>query len=537
MKLGLFTCTLLLLYSCATIDLPPGGDKDITPPKIVSSVPDSGQLNFTGNQVKITFDEYFTTTNLASNLLVSPPFDKAFSSKIKGKTLTLTLPEELSENTTYQFYFGDAISDLNEGNKTKNLKLVFSTGDLIDTAHLHGQVLDAFSLTPIPDCKVFLFKEYADSQLITSIPYYISITDKEGHYEFDHIANEPYYLYAVQDKNNNNHLELDEGFAFLNDVVKPYFDAEDLLISTQKKEEDLSIKRLKQLSNGMFQITLTKPITGTDLSISSNIDHSNFSKVNSLPWFYGQEKDTLYCFVPPKKIVANDTFSCTLNYDTFVLKEDIILNDLKPITPNIHVADDNISPNVYLNLRSNWPIQKTNTTLFHLTNVTDSQNVPIDTLYINEANTINISARFKEGKKYSLVIPDEAITFFGNEKTLAADTLIFKTLSSEQTGVLEVNVSFDSNITNRNNYLLFIKGKKNTSTIESIPLHKDTVVTYNYLFPDTYELFVVLDSDKNKKWSPANYIEKRNPEVIWRLNSPIEVRTNWKTKDIPFIIK
>ena len=87
MKNILQLTVLLFLLGCASIDLPPGGLKDTEPPKIVKSSPDSLETLFTGTEIKITFNEYFTLNKLNQSLIISPPLTSSPKTIVKVKSL------------------------------------------------------------------------------------------------------------------------------------------------------------------------------------------------------------------------------------------------------------------------------------------------------------------------------------------------------------------------------------------------------------------------------------------------------------------
>ena len=65
---------VLVLASCANRGVgPQGGPRDTIPPMPVKSEPENGSVNFTGNRIEITFNEYLQLDNLGNNLLMSPP--------------------------------------------------------------------------------------------------------------------------------------------------------------------------------------------------------------------------------------------------------------------------------------------------------------------------------------------------------------------------------------------------------------------------------------------------------------------------------
>ena len=70
---------ILLVISCARQGTPSGGPKDETPPKYLSSNPDTLSLNVPVDltEIKINFDEYLILKDHQTQLVVSPPFEKS----------------------------------------------------------------------------------------------------------------------------------------------------------------------------------------------------------------------------------------------------------------------------------------------------------------------------------------------------------------------------------------------------------------------------------------------------------------------------
>ena len=142
----------MILFQCASIQTPSGGDKDKTPPQVLSSYPEPFATEVNPQQLKLTFDEYFNLRDFSNELLVSPPLEKKPALSIKGKNLIINLKDKLKDNTTYTFNFGNGIADFHEGNILTNFSLVFSTGEEIDSLSISG---DVFSTPENLDLKGF----------------------------------------------------------------------------------------------------------------------------------------------------------------------------------------------------------------------------------------------------------------------------------------------------------------------------------------------------------------------------------------------
>ena len=142
----LFQLLIILISACAKISSPSGGPRDRLPPVVVKSIPVNGAKNFKGKSIAITFDEYVVLDNINEKFMVSPPMKKKPRVFIKGKSVNVEFDEKLKDSTTYTFYFQDAIRDLNEGNILENYQFVFSTGPVIDSLSVTGNVYNAFNL-------------------------------------------------------------------------------------------------------------------------------------------------------------------------------------------------------------------------------------------------------------------------------------------------------------------------------------------------------------------------------------------------------
>ena len=105
----------LILVSCANRGVgPQGGPKDTTPPVPRQSEPEVGALNFKGDRIEVTFDEYIQLDNVATNLMMSPPQQQPPDVKARGKKLIIQFQDSLYENTTYTLDFGSAVCDYRE---------------------------------------------------------------------------------------------------------------------------------------------------------------------------------------------------------------------------------------------------------------------------------------------------------------------------------------------------------------------------------------------------------------------------------------
>ena len=118
---------------------PPGGKKDTLAPVVTTSIPLNKSKNFKGKKIELNFNEYITVKSLNQELLITPSIGN-YETRIRPTGLTLVLDSALKDNTTYTFNFRNAVEDVAERNKGKNIKLVFSTSNRIDSLKIQGSV-------------------------------------------------------------------------------------------------------------------------------------------------------------------------------------------------------------------------------------------------------------------------------------------------------------------------------------------------------------------------------------------------------------
>ena len=215
--------TAFLAQHCANAVAPTGGPKDETPPKVVGTMPENRSTNFIGKKIELTFDEYISLENANQNVMISPPLSEKPDIKLKNKTVIIKFKETLAANTTYTINFGAAIKDLHEGNQLKDYVYSFSTGDHIDTLCIAGTVLYAEDKKPVEGAYVSLYaadRDNLDSLPMTTVPNYLTKTDKEGKFSLNGLADKKYLVFALKDANANLYFDLpNEEVAFLDTLV------------------------------------------------------------------------------------------------------------------------------------------------------------------------------------------------------------------------------------------------------------------------------------------------------------------------------
>ncbi len=205
---------------CAQIGAPTGGLKDTLPPVLVSAVPAERTLNFTGNKIVLTFDEYVDVADVQTNLLVSPYPKGRPTVTNKLKTVTIKLKDSLKANTTYALNFGKAIKDVNEGNVFRNFTYVFSTGNTIDSQEIKGNVILAQTGKVDSTLEVYLYKDAVDSTVKKKKPDYIARVNGKGNFIFRYLPVGEFSMYAIKDDDGSKtYNSKTEVFAFADSII------------------------------------------------------------------------------------------------------------------------------------------------------------------------------------------------------------------------------------------------------------------------------------------------------------------------------
>ena len=201
MKHTIYTA-VFFLCSCANVVAPTGGPKDVNPPQLLKVTPNNKIKNFDRLDVTFIFDELIQI-NDKKNVFFSPYSKDALKLDVNKNKLTVSFEKELIANTTYYMNLDEVIKDVNEGNIVKDLEYLFSTGSTIDTLTISGFVNDAKTSKPIEDVWVGLYKNDSDSLLYKETPTYVVRSNKTGEFSFSNLANDTFYIYAIEDLDNN----------------------------------------------------------------------------------------------------------------------------------------------------------------------------------------------------------------------------------------------------------------------------------------------------------------------------------------------
>ncbi len=546
--------------SCAnTTGAPTGGPKDTIPPVVVATFPDSNATNVAmeKTEIIITFDEYVQIKDANKNIFLSPPQKKRPKTKIKGKSIVVTFPENLDSSKTYTLNFGPAIADNNEGNILQNYAFSFSTGNSIDSMLYSGTVLDYATLLPQKEIAVALYSQPKDSSVMNTLPDAITKTDEWGYFCFRNLKPAPYALFAFKDDNNNNLYEPGtEIIGFLDSLIVPTvvmepgltqlatYDMKDTLNCLGRPSEtDVYIFREKptmqyitsyeRVSRRGAFIKFNAPDVIIDSFAIRGVKNENILKQ------YNQTYDSLAFWIN-MAVKLPDTLRLGIKYH----KTDSLGKNVPTVEELLLVAPFEKKDDKKKENRDGMPKEREDLLKFNL--LADPKMVEqtgyvfefpeplavakFDTLSFttstpkgiktNEAfsvkqDSLNIrryvlspKEPLKPGNDYELRIPQAAFTDingFTNDSTY--NKLILPTDDKLSSITLEL-----TNVDAR--YIVELINDTRNKVFRKYIINEDKVLLFPYLSKGNYSIRITEDKNSNELLDPGSLLERRQPEMV-----------------------
>lgn len=517
----------LFLSSCAKRATITGGLKDTIAPVMKQSFPPNYTTNFEGNEIKIVFDEYIKLKDLNKQLIVSPPMQRQpiITPTTASKTLTIKILDSLKPNTTYSFNFGKSIQDNNEGNPYQQFKYVFSTGNIIDSLKVRGQVLDAYDKDVEAFVSVMLYEydeKYSDSLIYKERPRYISNTlDSIKIFQIENIKPGKYKLIALKDKSSNNKYDPKaDKIGFVSQIITVPTDS---LFTLKLFKESLPLK-----TNKPSQTNGSKLILGYEgnfekakiRTFDGNIEVKNvvtkvIDKDSVMVWYQPSVKDSI------RVSVTQDSYNKEFNVR---LKEQ--KNDSLVLNPRY---SSSLPLREIFALKSGTPLVSIDSTKISVRSQ-DSSTQKFTVNYDDFQMELKVDFGREPLEKYKIqFLPGAVIDFYGAKN----DTITYavSTRNTSDYGNLRVTIS------NIKTYPLLVelsdtKGK----TVATKYLEKGNVIDFNLIDPMLYNLRLIYDDNKNGRWDAGSFLKNRQAEEVIYFPTSIDVRANWDV-DQPFILK
>ncbi len=510
----LFLSVFYLLTDCARQGMPSGGDKDTTPPQVLSAFPPSGTVNFNRDRIIIKFDEFITLDNPLQKIVISPPLQKPPEIKPSGyadKKIQIRFKEKLRPNTTYTIYFNDAIKDYHEGNILKDYTYVFSTGPHLDSLTLKGTVKPSYDFD-LPEkiiAGLYPADSYTDSLLFVAKPYYLARVRKDGSFIFENLAAGDYILVAFSDENGSlNYQPGKEQIAFLNEKIKIPRDKEVHLILFPEKMP-LKVKDLKQKTMHKWALELSRPSRELDVDVKGKTVKHYTRGTHADVWIKQTKKgDTLRFVITENKDTVYQTLSVVQKE-----KKDTLLFRFN--SPKLYPLDT-------LFLYPTIPLVKIDSSRIRITPQT-TFNVGLQ----SNGSVYFVIPYDEEKRTYRILIKPGALhDFLGGTHS---DTLTHQVEyeMSRKTGNLKLVLD---TIPGQSPLIVQLYESTQKRVVRQIESRARTYL-FRYLPPGRYKIRIIWDLNQNGVWDPGDLKARRQPEPVFHYPKILEVRPNWDLEE------
>ena len=528
----------LAAFSCAKQSSPMGGPRDEDPPLLIESLPKDQSVNTKPERIVLTFDEFVGLDNPGKGVVITPKVNKDLVEFTALKnSITVLLKQDLEDSTTYVLDFQKSVVDISERNPAENLRLVFSTGNQIDSLNISGRLRFPFSESK-EDYKNVLVGIYPlndSTDVFSAPPYYLAQVDTLGKFSLKNLKSGHYRAYAWKDVNGN--LKADyksEEYDFLPDTISLTPETTDSLFFNLTKADLTPIKILRSSNFGKnFDIILNRN------PLLNEVENDLIGK----GLFYVQGEKRLR-FFPKKPILDSIPIKISLQ-DSVGFSSDSLIwakfpdSGRKPEKLDIQInSGKSFYQHLDIQLTFNKPVNQINL---------DSLQLKIDSLFIpiqkhmlsfvdsSKRDVLHIKAFLADSLQtelVALIAPDSTFQDIEgeyNEKKVEANyrKLVRKNLADGISGEV---IGTEGPL-----IIQLINGKKEI-TYQQV-LDTKTKFSFSLLDPGTYTLRVIEDSNGNGIWDPSNYMQRKLAERVFYYKGENQtrdliIRGGWTIEDL-----
>lgn len=519
-----------------------GGPRDQDPPKVVEMYPLNQSLNQKPKEITIVFDEYIKLDNPNKNIIITPKLnkDELVISAVKN-IVKIELNQDLEDSTTYVFNFQKSVQDLSEGNPTENLKLVFSTGENIDSLKFSGTVNSFFPGKgfKFENVIVGLYESNDTTDVFTAQPYYLTQADSIGNFSIENIKGGNYRAYAFNDNNNNLKAEYkSESYDFLLDTLDITSDLSGAYFNLSNADQT-SIKLTRSSPSGSnYDIILNKDPMEVEL-LNDHIGEDVFYTI-------GDKKIRLY-----SKETLQDSLEIGLKIqDSLSFKIDTAIyakfleTERKPEKLTLAAnSGKSFYQELMIELTFNKPIIEINYDSLFISYDTASI-IPIqpEMVFLKDSSRrdiLNIKATLPDSiNKEIFTIKASDSTFRDveaqyNETVLSAN---YRKLKRETLGD-----AISGQIVGAKAPFIVQLIDSKSQIAKELYIEEGNQFKFELIEPASYKIRVIEDLNKNGKWDPSNYLEKRYAERVFYYVHPdtklqdIVIKSGWISEGLEII--
>lgn len=326
-NVSLLAITFCILWGCASIKPPPGGDEDTTPPTIDTSFPFIGATNVPKDiRPVIMFEQNVDRSSLTQSVTMTPYMPGLIKYDWSGyDEVELELPAPLRDSTTYILTIGRDLKTRRSGTLSAPIQIIFSTGPTLDSGVITGQVFPGFQAAGEENfTNLFVFAYDITNQLADTLslshtrPDYITQPNATGAFELRALKiGHKYRVIAVSDEFRNRLYDhaidafgIPTGDVELRPNTVPFVVMRMLpkIDTIRPKMEDVEVRDLHH-----FRVKFNKPIDSSSV-LESNFELFRQGEQSPLVLVAAYREDpekrpAVITLVPREPLRVGDTYS------------------------------------------------------------------------------------------------------------------------------------------------------------------------------------------------------------------------------------
>lgn len=519
------------ITSCARVGSPVGGTKDTLAPQFTGANIDSSRVNVSQNlkELRLNFDEYITLKEISKNLTISPPIKKIkkiLPSTLGNKYVLVQWEDTLKANTTYNFNFGNAIADLNEGNVLPYFNYAFSTGDKLDNLYISGEVTDALlpALTPEEQSQskktyvVGLYQDNNGNPDYRQKPYYATKADSDGYFELNYLSPGSYRILSFEDENQNSVYDQGkEAVSFSKDKIELSQNISGMKLRVAPSRKKVKFLEGKEQPGGVLLLFEGKPEHVEIMSINEKLtDYQVTHRLKSdsvSVWFDAMKQNIGQA--------QNENLKFDYKADTLKGTASVFyrMNPKNELTIS-NASSSQLAPNRDFIITANYPLTKIDTEKWTLKKDSITENFSAK---ISELNPMQIlvSAKFEPGKKYQLTVPSKTVASYYSQLAKPYQ-FNFEIDREENFGSLTLTLE---NAPPQKHWIQLLNEKGDIAYSQTGTGNK---VKLTELKPGRYRLRILVDNNGNGYWDEADFSAQTYAEDVYFFSKVIEIRPLWE---------
>ena len=525
---------MLIILSCAAISPPSGGPEDDIPPVLISSIPESGALQFKGGEVILQFSEYLDKNSVQDAFVVSPRIGSELIVKYNDDNIIIEFPDSLLKDQTYVISIGTKLKDERGVYLENTQQIAFSTGSSIDNGKISGRIYGGEFYS------AHLWKlnqGFSDSIFFTK-PLYIADADELGNFNFNFLSSGEYSILAIEKSAAGLDFVPERMSYGFSPNLTYFLENEDIIsdipMKISREEPDFNYAFGEWIGKKWGKITFNRILESLDFG---KIFLNNNDKIIDIDAYQNPAKKEEFLFISKvdlepgnyqiiikdikqKEKIISDKISFNINVSSKIDSSALLIEE--PTSVLSLRSDKNNGPPVSIVFSK--PILSVLDSAFFI--VKDSNRSLIKPNWKTPmlADFLPVEG-WSEKNKYQIVVHSDKILPIDGRSLI--DSLVYINIDSGKKlgyGSLIGKLDLES----KNGFLVGLQSIDNESNLFFSNTNIEMEFNFQNIVEGKYKLIAISDRDNNRKFSKGSLDPLTASEWFYEYPDTFEIRTNWE---------